>query len=278
MNMVVQTDTVVRGLRFPEGCRWHDGQLWFSDMHTGRVHSMAEGASQPTVEFEIDDQPSGIGWLADGSMVISAMLTRKLYRWSPEGGLEVYADLTQHTEHPINDLVTDARGNVYVGGFGYDLYGGGEQQPGQIFGVAPDRSVRLLANDLIFPNGMVILESGELVVAETWGARLTAFDLTDDAQLQNQRVWAELPAGNDSSGGIWVSSIATHTFLRVTEGGTVTDTLNLEDRLAVDCVLGGADGATLFLATSNSWQPEETEPAQSGQMESVRVNVNGNLR
>ncbi|MGP3535974.1 SMP-30/gluconolactonase/LRE family protein [Microbacterium sp. RD1] len=280
--MIARTEVLIEGLRFPEGCRWHDGRLWFSDMHSGTIYEAGSDGRAPRAVFEIDDQPSGLGWLPDGSVVVSAMLSRRLLRWTPERGVELYADLSDATDHPINDLTITDDGRIFVGGFGYDLYGDAPQAPGPLFRVDPDRSIHRVADDLVFPNGMAILRSGVLVVAETWAARLSAFDIGRGGELGARRVWAELPEGStpdgiavDAEDGVWVASIVPRTFLRVTAGGTVTDVWELGDRLAEDCVLGGDDGRTLFLATSNSWSPPETEAAHAGRIESVRVDVRG---
>jgi sugar lactone lactonase YvrE len=280
--MTVQTDILVDDLRFPEGCRWHDGRLWFSDMHSGVVYSAdADGGDLRTV-MTIDDRPSGMDWLPDGSVVVSGMLTRKVYRAAPGGEVSVYADLSEATPYPINDLIRLPSGQLVVGGFGYDLYVVEPvAAPGPLFGVREDGTWTVLADDLVFPNGMVLLSTGELIVAETFGGRLTAYDVDGAGVLSNKRVWAELPEGAtpdglcvDSADGVWVSSIVQQEFLRVTAGGTVTETIALGDRLAVDCVLGGADGRTLYLATANSWAPEETE-VRAGRIERVRTTTPG---
>lgn len=262
---MARRDVVFDGLRFPEGCRWHDGRLWFSDMHTGRLYSADPDAADLRVEFTVDARLSGMDWLPDGTLVVSSMLDRLVLRRRPGGEVEVHADLSAVTPHPINDLIVDRTGRIIVGGFGYDLYGGAEQQPGPLIGVRPDGGVDLLADDLTFPNGMVLLSDDTLVVAETWAARLTAYDLAGSGALTNRRVWASLPDGSTPDGiayeaddAIWVSSIADGKFLRVAPGGEVTRVVDLDGRLAVDCILGGSNGRTLLMSTANSWQPDET--------------------
>ncbi len=281
--MSAHTETLLEGLRFPEGCRWHDGQLWFSDMHSGTVLRVNADGTGLTTVMTVDDRLSGMDWLPDGSLVVSGMLTRKVYRLSPAGETSVYADLSDATSHPINDLITTPSGSLLVGGFGYDLYGGAPEERGPLFHIDAAGKSTLVADDLTFPNGMVILTTGELVVSETFAGRLTAYDLDADGRPHNRRVWAELPEGStpdgicrDSEDGIWVSSIVTQQFLRVKAGGEVTDTLELGDRLAVDCVLGGADGRSLMLSTANSFQPEETE-VRAGRIERITVDVPGEV-
>ena len=275
-----EPSVIFSDLRFPEGARWNEGQLWFSDMHTGQVFKSDPAGRTLHEVVVVDDQPSGLGWLPDGSLLISCMLDRKVRRLDLEGAVTDFADVSMLTPSPINDLVTSTDGHTFLGGFGYDLYSGAAQQPGPIFSIAPDGAVTLAETDMKFPNGSVILPgTSTLVVAETWGARLTAFDIDDDGGLTHKRVWAELPPGStpdgicvDAAGAIWVSSIATSQFLRVLSGGRVTNMFVVDGRCAADCVLGGPDGCTLFLLTSNSWQPSETT-AREGRIEAVRVDT-----
>lgn len=269
-------------LRFPEGARWRDGRLWFSDMHTGQVFSSDPGARTLKEVTVVDDQPSGLGWLPDGSLLISCMTDRVVRRLRPDGGLEEFADVSHLTRSPINDLVTTADGRTFLGGFGYDLYADAPQRPGPIFRIDSDGKPTVVDEDMVFPNGSIVLPgTSTLVVAETWAARLTAFEIDDRGDLVDKRVWADLPAGStpdgicvDALGAVWVSSIGTSEFIRVEEGGRVTRTIEVAGRCATDCVLGGPDGTTLFLLTSNSWQPSETA-VRSGRIEAVEVDVAG---
>ncbi len=269
-------------LRFPEGARWHEDRLWFSDMHTGQVFRSNPAARTLEEIAVVDDQPSGLGWLPDGSLLVSCMLSRTVRRLGADGKTAVFADVSALTDAPVNDLVTDRLGRTFLGGFGYDLYADAAQKPGPIFGIDPDGTPTVAEDDMVFPNGSVILPgTATLVVAETWGARLTAFDITDDGALTGKRVWAELPSGStpdgicvDTAGAVWVSSITTSQFMRVEAGGRVTRVITVEGRCATDCVLGGPQGTTLFLLTSNSWQPSETT-ARAGRIEAVEVDVPG---
>lgn len=269
-------------LRFPEGARWHDGQLWFSDMHTGQVFSSQPAARTLQEVTVVDDQPSGLGWLPDGSLLVSCMTDRKVRRLGPDGVLTDFADVSHLTDAPVNDLVTLPDGRTFLGGFGYDLYADAPQEPGPIFRLDPDGRPTLVEDEMVFPNGSVVLPgTSTLVVAETWAARLTAFDIDERGDLADKRVWAELPAGStpdgicvDAEGGVWVSSIGTSEFIRVEAGGRVTQTIAVDGRCATDCVLGGPAGTTLFLLTSNSWQPSETT-VRAGRIEAVEVAVPG---
>ena len=245
-------------------------------MHTGQVFRGNPAARTLEEVTVVEDQPSGLGWLPDGSLLVSCMIDRKVRRLDPDGKLTVFADLSGLTDAPINDLVTDDRGRTFLGGFGYDLYADAPQKPGPIFRIGPDGRAALVEDDMVFPNGMVFLPgTSTLVVAETWAARLTAFDVDERGDLAGKRTWAELPPGStpdgicvDGAGAVWVSSIATSQFLRVEAGGRVTRTIDVAGRCATDCVLGGPDGTTLYLLTSNSWQPPETT-GRAGRIEAV---------
>ncbi|GEP35136.1 gluconolaconase [Nocardioides szechwanensis] len=275
--------TLYDGLRFPEGARWHDGRLWFSDMHTGEIfRAFPDSDELPEVVTTIDDQPSGLAWLPDGTLLISSMLKRVVLRDDLKGDQSVYADLSGLTDAPINDMVMDTTGTLYLGGFGYDLYADAPMQQGPVFAITGPGEASVVESDMTFPNGSVILPATRtLVVAETWGARLTAFDINPDGSLGNKRVWAELPEGStpdglavDAEGGVWVSCITNERYLRVVAGGEVTDVVDVPGRCPADCVLGGPDGRSLFLVTSNSWMPAETE-IRDGRVEVVQVKVPG---
>ncbi|MBM9463989.1 SMP-30/gluconolactonase/LRE family protein [Aeromicrobium sp. YIM 150415] len=275
-----ETTLIFSDLRFPEGARWHGDRLWFSDMHTGQVFR-ANPLLRTLEEYAIiDDQPSGLGWLPDGDLLVSSMLSRAVLRVAATGEVSRFAELSSLTAAPVNDLVTTPSGTTYLGGFGYDLYADAPAKPGPILRIDPDSSTRIVETDMTFPNGMVILPgTSTLVVAETWAARLTAFDIDDDGGLSGKRVWAELPPDStpdgicvDAAGAVWVSSIATSQFLRVEAGGRISDVISVDGRCATDCVLGGPNGTTLFLLTSNSWQPSDTTTRQ-GRIEAVEVAV-----
>jgi sugar lactone lactonase YvrE len=277
--------TIVTDIRFPEGNRWHDGRLWYSDMHTGEVFSVdPESDTGPRLEATVPGQSSGLGWLRDGRLVISAMESRTLVAVAPDGSTEVFADLSAVEPSLLNDLVVDeATGRVYVGAFGYDLYGGEELRPGPLWVIDPDGSHRPAADGLVFPNSANVLPGTRtLVVSETWGGRLTAFDIESDGSLTGRREWAALPAGVtpdgstvDRDGAVWVCSVDTGEFLRVVEGGAVTDRIDAPGRCAIDCALGGEDGRTLYLATADSYDPAVTARTRAGRISAVRVDVPG---
>jgi sugar lactone lactonase YvrE len=276
---------VVTGIRFPEGNRWHDGRLWYSDMHTGEVFSIdPDSDAAPRLEATVAGQSSGLGWLRDGRLVISSMESRTVVAVSEDGTSSVFADLSEVEASLVNDLVVDEQtGRTYIGAFGYDLYGGEALRPGPLYVIEPDGSFRPAADGLVFPNSANVLPGTRtLVVSETWGHRLTAFDIEPDGSLTGRRAWATLPDGVtpdgstvDRDGAIWVCSVDTGEFLRVVEGGGVTDRIDAPGRCAIDCALGGEDGRTLYLATADSYDPAVTARTRAGRISAVRVSVPG---
>ncbi|MGY1827969.1 SMP-30/gluconolactonase/LRE family protein [Blastococcus sp. SYSU DS0541] len=274
--MTAPTTTVLADdLGFPEGPRWHDGRLWFSDFHDRVVRRMpADGG--PAVVLELDDSPSGLGWLPGGDLLVVSMVRRALLRVA-DGGTGVHADLAGATRFRANDLVVDAAGRAYVSSFGFDLEAGAEPEPADLVRVDPDGSVSVAAAGLVFPNGMVLSPDGRtLVVAETYGARLTAFDVAADGSLSGRRVFAELPGIApdgiclDAEGQVWAATARTPEVLRVRDGGEVTARVAVgSGSLSYACALGGDDGRTLFVCTAPSWRPGP----RAGRIEAVRVDV-----
>ena len=266
------------GLRFPEGPRWHEGRLWFSDMHDQKVLAVdLDGQAETVARVEAD--PSGLGWLPDGRLLVVSMKDRRLLRLDPSGLTEA-ADLSEIAGFHCNDMVVDAQGRAYVGNFGFDLHSGGDLVAASLALVHPDGRVEQAAHDLLFPNGSVITPEGRtLIIGESFGARLTAFDIADDGSLSNRRIWAQLekavPDGIclDAEGGIWVASPISHGVLRVLEGGEVTQRIPVEQQ-AFACMLGGSDRRTLFICTAADSDPAKTA-SRSGRIEIVDVAVPG---
>jgi sugar lactone lactonase YvrE len=277
--MATRTTPLLHGLMFPEGPRWHDGKLWFSDMHACRVMTVDLDGNADAV-VTVPGQPSGLGWLPDGRLLVVSMTDRRLLRLDSAALTEV-ADLSKLATFHCNDMVVDERGNAYVGNFGFDAF---TQQPFQtaaIVLVDPEGTVRVAADGLAFPNGTVITPDGRtLIVGETMAARLTAFDIEADGSLSGRRVWAELGAAApdgiclDAEGAIWVASPFTAEVLRVREGGEVTDRIPVATQ-AFACMLGGPARRTLFVLTAQSAVPEEARASKSGRIEFVDVGVPG---
>lgn len=270
------TQTLIDGLCFGEGPRWHEGKLWFSDMHANTVYTVDMAGDLQTIVTLDNDQPSGLGWLPDGRLLIVSMTQRKLLVFS-DGELGEFADLSGLATFHCNDMVTDSQGRSYVGNFGFDLHSGSESAKAAMVLVQSDGSTEIAAEGLDFPNGTVITPDGKtLIVGESFGARLTAFDIQDNGSLTNRRVWAQMegavPDGIclDEAGGIWVASPISNEVLRVVEGGEVTDRISIENQ-AYACMLGAEDGKTLFILTSKSSQPDECIAEKSAAVETIEV-------
>jgi sugar lactone lactonase YvrE len=267
------------GLMFTEGPRWHDGKLFFSDMHAHKVMSVdLEGKAQTVVE--VPTWPSGLGWLPDGRMLIVSMTDRKVLRLDPDG-LKTHADLDTLASFYCNDMVVDGKGRAYVGNFGYDLLSGAPQKPAELILVNPDGSARVAADGFDFPNGTVISPDGKiLVVGESMGHRLTAFNIQADGSLTNRRPFADLgeavPDGIalDAEGAIWVASPMSKELLRVRDGGAVAERLKF-DTMPIACALGGPDRRTLFMLTSDSIDPDECRAKKTSKIWFKEVAVAG---
>jgi len=243
--------TLVTGIVFGESPRWHDGRLWFSDWGTQEIIAVdPEGKSEVIVRAP--SSPCCIDWLPDGRLLVVSARDRLLLRREPDGSLVTHADLSGLSDHPWNDIVVDGRGNAYVGNIGFD-FPGGEFAPGTLALVAPDGSVRQVADGVAFPNGMAVTpDNSTLILAESYGSRLTAFDIGADGGLSDRRVWADLGDGVpdgiclDAEGAVWYADVPNSRCVRVREGGEVLQTIAL-DRGCFACMLGGPDGRTLFM-------------------------------
>lgn len=276
--MNLKTTVLIDGLIFPEGPRWHENKLWFSDMSAQQVMTVdLEGNVE--IIAHVPGQPSGLGWLPDERLLIVSMVDRKLLRLDP-GGLTEVADIYHLASCHCNDMVVDSQGRAYIGNFGFELALGAPFKEAEIILVTPDGDARIVAAEMAFPNGSVITPDGKtLIVGETFGARLTAFDIEPDGSLSNRRVWAALenavPDGIclDADGAIWVASPRSAEVLRVKQGGEVTHRISVETQ-AFACMLGGPDRKTLFVLTANN-VPRSPMEGPSGRIETVRVDVPG---
>ncbi|HJP37365.1 MAG TPA: SMP-30/gluconolactonase/LRE family protein, partial [Gammaproteobacteria bacterium] len=244
------------------------------------VHRITEDGTVVDV-VEVPDRPSGLGFMPNGDPLIVSMADRSVYRYVG-GTLELHAALGDTVRADINDMVVDPEGRAYVGNFGYDLFNDAEPEDAEIVLIEPDGSHRVVASELMFPNGMVLTDGGAtLVVAETFGQRLTAYERDADGGLVNRRVFAELgemtPDGIclDVEGGIWVSSYMTGDFVRVLDGGEITDQFKVGERAAVACQLGGEDGRTLFCMTYSGQLEDVNSGARLARIDTVTVDIPG---
>jgi sugar lactone lactonase YvrE len=279
---------LVEGVYFGEGPRWRDGRLWFSDFFARAVKSVSPEGDLRT-EFEIDDRPSGLGWTPDGDLLVVSMERRQVLRRSPAGDIRLHADLGKIASWHCNDMVVDAAGRAYVGNFGFDLDDElqtrgvesvlAEHGTARLARVDPDGSVHEAAADLLFPNGTVITPDGKtLIIGETLGGCLTAFDIGPGGELGNRRQWASIsprvPDGIclDAEGAIWVANPIAPECVRVAEGGEVLEVIET-GMPCYACMLGGEDGRTLFMLVAPSSLPREVAAAPRGRIEVATVEV-----
>lgn len=271
------TRILVDSLVFPEDPRWHDGRLWFSDVHAGKVMTTDVDGRTTTV-VEVPARPSGLGWLPNGDLLIVS-IDKRLLRFS-QGRLELFSDLSQLASPYCNDIVVDAQGRAYVGNVGFDLTAKPRvPKTGALILVTPDGQARVVARDLAFPNGTVVTpDAHTLIVGESFAARLTAFDIESDGSLTNRRVWAQFDAMGfawaqgrispdgiclDAEGAIWVTSPSTNEVIRVYAGGEITQRITASQR-PFACMLGGPQRRTLFICTARTHVPAKTIEHRSG--------------
>jgi len=282
---MLKTEILLDGLGFPEAPRWHDGKLWFSDMGTCRVMTVDLDGNAETV-VEVPEQPSGLGWLPDNRLLVVSMKDRCLLRLDPDGLVEV-ADLREFASFHCNDMVVDQEGRAYIGNFGFDVDDpAAVPKHAAVMLVTPDGAARIVADEMVFPNGSVITPDGStLIVAESFASRLTAFSIERDGSLTGRRVWAQFddlgftmaeeritPDGIclDAEGAIWLASAESTEVLRAKEGGEITHRFSVETQ-AFAVMLGGPDRRTLFVCTTILSERDSGR----GRIETVYVDVPG---
>jgi len=269
--------TLVRDLHFPEGPRWRDGALYFSDFYRHSVFRMAPDGDLQCVA-QVAEQPSGLGWLPYGRMLIVSMLNRRVLRREHDGTLNVHADLHTHAAWHCNDMVVDRAGRAYVGNFGFDSHGGAAPAGANLIAVEATGEARVVASDLMFPNGTVITPDGStLIIGETRAKCLTAFSIDADGGLSERREWAALgahfPDGIclDAEGCIWVADPRNNCVLRIAQGGRIERKVDLSLG-AFACTLGGAQGRTLYICAAKG-SGEIARAQRSGCIVAVDVDV-----
>ncbi len=295
----MDTTILVEGRYFCEGPRWHDDRFWFSDFYAHEICSVGlDGDVRTEVTVGDDERPSGLGWLPDGRLLFVAMLSRRVMRREHDGTVVEHADLSGVATFHCNDMLVDADGRAYVGNFGFDLDEKIESMGAEgllgamatdrapytavLARVDPDGSVSVVADDLAFPNGVVLLDGGStLVVAQTLGLELTAFDKAADGSLSNRRTWASLvgadgsfvaPDGTsaDASGGVWVANALGPEVVRVEQGGVITDRVTTSQN-AFACAIGGPDGRHLLACTAVESSAAGAAAAPTGRLELVEL-------
>ena len=263
---------LLEGGAFFEGPRWHNGRWWVSDMYREAVYTVTPDGFEDLV-LEVEHQPSGLGWLPDGSLLVVSMKDQRVLRRDATGEVTVHADLTAFTGSSLNDMVVDKQGRAWVGCFGFNLMAFADPQMAPLMRVDPDGSASVAADELMFPNGSVITPDGlTLIVGETAGCRYTAFTIAPDGSLIDRRVWAQLaptpaigplaemfpqitvgPDGCtlDSEGHIWAADEAGGRCIRIAPGGAIVDEVHAPEGVGCfACALGGEDGRTLLVCAA----------------------------
>ena len=285
--------TVLSDQAYLECPRWHEGRIWVSDFYTHEVLSAREDGSDVRVEAEVPGQPSGLGWLPDGRLLVVSQHDSRLLRREPDRSLVTHADLTAHVTGEPNDMVVDRHGRAFVGSFGFDLFAGAPVAPTSVHRVDPDGTVTRVAADLWFPNGGVITDDDVYVVDETFGNRISAFDIQADGSLGDRRTWASfgaLPTDSDlgavlgqlvvapdgccldAEGALWIADALAGRVLRVREGGEVLEEIAVGTGVFA-CMLGGEDGRTLFLCAAPDFDRVARSAAREAELRACRVDV-----
>jgi sugar lactone lactonase YvrE len=276
-----------------ESPRWHEGRVWVSDFYSGEVISVDAGGGDRRVEAEVSAQPSGLGWLPDGRLLVVSMRDGRVLRREDDGRLVTHAELAGYVGGLANDMVVDGNGRAYVGNFGFDLQAGGDIETTMLLRVDPDGSVHQVAEDLWFPNGSVITDDGRLIVGETLGNRISVFEIHPDGSLGPRRDWArfgDLPptralaeaiplgvlapdgCGLDAEGMVWAADALHGCVVRLREGGEIVETIPAGTGVFA-CMLGGPDGRTLYVCAAPDFSEVNRRAAREAQLLAVRVDV-----
>ncbi|MEM6105399.1 SMP-30/gluconolactonase/LRE family protein [Mycobacterium sp. 050272] len=265
-------EVLANGFCFGEGPRWFEGLLWFSDMLGEAVHTSTLGGALTTLPLP-GHSPSGLGFRPDGSLLIASSEDRRVLRYDGETVVEI-ADLTDLVPANLGDMVIDDTGRAYIGSQA--------RCGGVIVRLDPDESATVVATDLDFPNGMVITPDRKtLIVAESTGRRLTAFSIDDAGALHDRRVFADGLDGPpdgialDAEGGVWTSMTLAHQFERIVAGGAVTDRIDMGERVAIACALGGPERRILFLLSSTDAYPQRLVGTKLSRLDAVQVATPG---
>lgn len=287
-------EKLLEGGHFFEGPRWHEGAWYVSDLYSHQVLRVTPDGLTEEVAV-VEQQPSGLGWMPDGSLLVVSMKDRRVLRRWPDGRLTEHADITGCTGGYANDMVVDRTGRAYVSNLGFDLFGGGQPATTTITRVDPDGIASVVADDVLFPNGMVITPDGRtLIASETFGARLSAWTIADDGSLEDGRVWAQVgkapswesietlvqtdfaPDGCslDAEGHVWVADALNGRACRVAPGGAIVADVQAPNGWGLySCALGGDDGRTLLVCVAPSFSDVERKAAKEAVLYTCRVHV-----
>ncbi|MGV2910094.1 SMP-30/gluconolactonase/LRE family protein [Achromobacter sp. AGC25] len=289
-----ELSVLASGYTYLEGLRWHEDRLWASDFYTEQVIAVDLQGKVEQI-CRVPQQPSGLGWLPDGRLLIASMKDRKVLRREPDGTLAVHADLSALTGGPINDMVVDAQGRAYVGNFGFDLMAGAPVSTTTLVRVDTDGVAQVVADGLCFPNGSFITPDGKtLIVNETFGNRISEFDIQPNGALGSRRDWADfgaLPDSDDLSvliaasaigpdggaldadGALWVADAIGKRIVRVERGGKIVEQIDTGEFGIFAAALGGPDGRTLFMAAAPDFIEANRRAKPEARILTTRVDV-----
>ncbi|MEZ5062766.1 MAG: SMP-30/gluconolactonase/LRE family protein [Solirubrobacterales bacterium] len=294
--MAGKLEELLSGGAFFESPRWHEGRWWVSDFYRRIVLAIDERGGAEVI-MEVEGQPSGIGWMPDGSMLVVSMKEHLVLRRETSGAVSIHADVAEYCGGNLNDMVVRSSGRAYVGNFGFDLMGFAEPAPANLIRIDPDGTASVAAEDLLFPNGSVITPDGTtLIVGETAGARYTAFTIADDGSLTDRRVWAQVapepdiggsleatlaqlqfgPDGCtlDAEGMIWAADEVNGRLARVAEGGEIVAEIPSPEGLNFfACALGGEDGRTMLICAAPDFLEANRVNARDAVLLTTRVDV-----
>jgi sugar lactone lactonase YvrE len=282
---------LAEGGHFFEAPRWHDGRWWVSDFYAEAVYTIGADGTLEEV-LHVDGQASGTGWLPDGSLLAVSMRHQKLIRRAPDGTVSEHADVSEHCGGLLNDMVVDAQGRAYVGNFGFDLMHGADPDYAKLVRVDPDGTVSVAADEMMFPNGSAI-DGDTLLVAETMGARISAFTIAGDGTLTDRRVWAQIdptpemgPLGEMLAAGgfapdgmtlapdghVWAADALSPRAGRIAPGGEIVEEIHPpEGMFFYACALGGEDGRTLLLCSAPDFAEENRKAAREAVLFTTQV-------
>ena len=282
--------TLLEGGHFFEAPRWRDGRWWISDFYSYTVQTVDADGNAETV-LEVEGQPSGLGWMPDGALLVISMTDHTILRRGDTGAVTVHADLTEHCGGHLNDMVVDDDGRAYVGNFGWDLMGGEAPRAAVLVRVEPDGSASVFADDLVFPNGSVITpDGGTLIVAETFAGRLSVFRI-EDGERTIWQVGAEVPLGPveemlpqstfapdgitlDAEGHVWAADGLAARVCRIAPGGEIVEEIAMPEGLGVfACQLGGDDGRTLLMCAAPDFFEEPRRAAREAVLLTTTVDA-----
>lgn len=272
-----KSEVLIGDITLAEGMRWRADKLWFSDLLGYRVMRI-DVLGNADILAQVPHQPSGLGFDRDGNLLIVSMKDCRLLRYR-DGKLEEAADLSPMVRAYCNDMAVDAAGRAYIGDVGFNRHIGEERRPGSLVRVDPGGALQVVADEIDFPNGAVFSTDGkQLLVAETFAGRITAFDVNANGDLYNRTVFAETggtPDGIalDSEGALWVADHLGHRIFRVVKGGKITASIDTGERHTFCCALGGPSGHTLFYSTAIGNSHSEYQRNKQGRIEMIEVEV-----